>query len=463
MQKQSNDSFLQVAIEEARLGLAEGGTLIRATTTTGVQSSEQRRWSALALIWISVAFCGCGKPADIAEKSAARTTVEPSASAAPSISEARIKEFAEHLTNAAESQDFEACGRLIDGNAIFDRATADLEFLYVHRDRTLQQWREAIVDSLMLSSSVALPCAVGATLRVVNCDLEKNQATFRSLMPDGGVTYFILHLIDKNGVVVADSFSVLGAAGPWESSFMDTVKPFAAFEGENGRISPQAPNAEELVRNKTHLYKMLPTMAEGNFDEVLWLYEQLPESFQRSEYPLLLAISAAVEQAFDSDNEFETEYLAAKADILLARYQESVAGSNAICLLECALANKLGDEERIRTSLKDIRQLTGDDPFLRAHEAFAAIRQGKPDAARQAAEQSLKAVDYNIIPYLAVYAAAQAQNDEERAQEMADVILTEFNSELEALAQRAASSSMILPPKQVESILTILGVPDDST
>lgn len=376
----------------------------------------------------------------------------------PAFSERECVEFAKRFTESAEGLDLAAVDQLFDFDAMFNRLTAEWEFHYSDRDQAIARLRREIAAGHATSAAFVAVCSLGGTIRLVHCDALHGQVTMRLLAPGGEFSYLVLYLVraDDQSLKI-DKFEAPGVTPSWASAATSMIGRFTPYDGPNGRISPDAPNAAQHVLEKTQLYGMGMNLQKGNYSAVIELYDKLSEPLQHDAYVLQLAMRAGIERCYQTEVKAERKYLAASTDLLLARYYQQFPNSESLCFFEYLLASAVGDEPAARSAMAGIRAIGHDDPFLRAFDSFADLQHGRLDAARAAAEESVLAVDYHPLPHLAVFAAANAQHDDERSRKMAAILKERFSEHLEALAQDPSHCRMICSPEQLTPLLATLG------
>jgi hypothetical protein len=375
------------------------------------------------------------------------------------LSHSKCAEFAEKLTESVEGGHLLECSKLFDFDHMFDRLTAGLKFHYSDRDATLSGWRSGMKAGHMPYAALVQACDLGATFRLVKCNVDRQEIVMRLLTPNGEFQHLVMEVSESpDGRLLIRRMSSPDSFASWEVTVAGALGTFTQYDGPDGKISPEAPGYAQLVKDKTTLFSIPLNLAEENYWGALKLYNELSPEIQHLEYPLILGLSGAVRKCFQSSSEAERTLDIAEAQVLLARYDDEFPKGASRAYFAFAIANAAGDDKLAYSELNNVKTGAFDDPFLLAYLSLIDLRQGRVNAARDAAERSRKAVDYSVVPYLAVYAAATAQNDQKRVEEVGKVIKERFSEELQVMADGPWAGNIYMSSMQVKPLLQLLGV-----
>jgi hypothetical protein len=353
-----------------------------------------------------------------------------------SISERECRDFATTWISAIESGELERCDRLYDCDAFVGSMLGKLNFHYVEREQVLKKWTHDLRESHMLYAPVVALISAGGSLHVLSVHPESpsRHVIARSIGSDGALNYVLLSLkrTASGGITVADcQFATSG--GSLRDMLGAMVAHFAPYEGDDGKIVKNAPNAELLILDKRILAGMNDNWKQGKFMEVIHLYGQLSPEMRTDRYPLLLAIGAGIAMYDQASQNGPTEFAKSfdrSVDGLSQVYRKTCPGDATIDVYLIDHYTRMGRFESAQNSIDAVDKWIGGDPYLDTLRAGLLFVQRDLKTARATAEKSLLNGSDVAETYALLTAIASEQGDESRVSELKNAANKKFGATL---------------------------------
>jgi tetratricopeptide (TPR) repeat protein len=276
-----------------------------------------------------------------------------------------------------------------------------------------------------LTNQIAAICQSGGSYRLVRVLRRDGRwhAVFRMILPSQGMNYHDIRLTSSNGKVVGDRLFVAINSEEMADTMRALAQPAMKNRNLVGRLSGQQQAAETAFDNTIALLTAVKT---GQFQEVIRLYDQLPEASRANKSVMLGMITA--QSQLD-----EAEYLAA-----IDRYREAFPNdpSLGLVLLDAALMRE--DWELLEVSRQKLNAWTGGDPYVDL--LIATIFSQDPAKVQQALEMT-KDVDPRTLGLPAAHynklTIALSGKDFRTVVQQMDALLEEYGVEFEEEAIRS--------------------------
>jgi tetratricopeptide (TPR) repeat protein len=203
-------------------------------------------------------------------------------------------EFAKALAEALASEDAAAVNRLVDQDAILDRATAGIEISVAKKRGFVTGAKSALNGPNNLLSQISAQANKGKNYKLLRIHTvgEQKRALFRLLSEAAGVNYhdFVLVRQSDGKVRAADVYFVLAA----EMLSQNIRRGYIALAAEESRsVLDKLTKAEgDLVKHIGKVQQMSKS-ARSAPQEALTIYRQLPDSLQKDKNILLIRMMAA--------------------------------------------------------------------------------------------------------------------------------------------------------------------------
>jgi hypothetical protein len=338
------------------------------------------------------------------------------------------RDFATKLIKAVESGDLNACRQLYDSDVFVERILEGLEFRYSDREQQLAQWKKAFSESHVFYQQHVANVAQGGSFRLVGVHptgAEFNLA-FRILDSDGALRYDLYTLaIRKGGEPIISDIGVLGFVSPVEV-LTNTLAHFTPYDGPDGRIHKDAPDAERLIMDKRVLSGMFQQFRQERYNNVCYFYKQLSEKMQKEKLPLLMALLASTSVEPDpalgmteaKRNDFSKK--------LIELYRDKYPNDSAIELAAVDYYLNTQQFDSAIRSVDSVDKAVGGDPYLEAVRAGIYSQAGELELAREKADLAVKKLpDIHPVYTIAADVAVQ-QGDFQRAVELLAQLAQKF-------------------------------------
>jgi hypothetical protein len=352
------------------------------------------------------------------------------------LTEADCREFSNKWIATIQSGDLGKCSRLYDTDTFVEAMLGPLTFHYDDRADVLRRWKRGIRESHALYAPIVASVAEGGALQIlsVNPRTDDRHVVARWISVDGSLDYVLLSL-GRNAEDEIFIVDVQGAVsgGSVRDTLQSTVAHFAPYDGPNGKIAGEAPNAEQLILDKRVLAGMNGYLKDGKGNEVLALYERLSSGIRQERYPLFMALTAAIslygKAKEDGSKEIATSF--EKTVVELARSYRTLYPNDATVDMMLIDYFVQGDQiEAANRSIDSIDNWIGGDPYLDTLRAQLLLIQGESGAARAAAERSLRNGSEVFWTYEVLALVAEQQGDSKRAAELRDAATKKFGANL---------------------------------
>jgi hypothetical protein len=235
--------------------------------------------------------------------------------------------------------------------------------------------------------------------------------------------------VRPNGELIINDIETTGSGSAVEM-IRSLISHFTPFDGPDGRIHKDAPNAEQLIMDKRLSSGMMTEYQQGNFYNACYFYQQLSPALKRSRFHLLIAISAATALQPDPNTGMTEAKRNGFAKSLIDVFRKEYPNDAAIELLAIDhYVNTKQFDSAIR-SLEILDKSVGGDPYLDCVRAGVYLRAGDHDSALKRAEKAVAGVP--DIPQASHVLADVTVNmgDYARAVKILDTLKRRFNIKL---------------------------------
>jgi len=350
------------------------------------------------------------------------------ATSSDNLSEEQCRSLAARLSTAIESADLPACSKLFNTDAYIKELFEGLEFKYRNRQEVANDWLRKFKKRHAVYAGTVAAVHGGGSYRPVHVRAdERQQLVMRLLRVDGVLDYHFLTLKHNNSseLEIVDTYT-LRAGDNIFSVLRTTLERYMIFEGDDGRIVPEAPGAKELIYEKRVLAGIQQSSKSGKHGDVLRFYSRLPKDVQREKYPLLIAIQSAVQLEL-------AEAATAKLHRgkLVQRYVDSFArtypDNPAVYLLTIDYHMLSEQYSQALKCLERVDKAVGGDPYIELLKAQVHAADGNRALSQRLAENALRHLRDLPDAYLEVASICAGQGKFERVTEL----LTELESRFE--------------------------------
>lgn len=248
-----------------------------------------------AVVFAVLTTLGSGGCAEKCPAVKSSQTAAPATPADQTPTDDECRQFAASMTKAAHDGDAAAFDRLVDWDAILERATAGADDAPELRRKFIAGFKSAnAVDGI--SQQIVSQVQAGDGYRLLRVDETHGQkrALFRLLGEDSGVNYHDYILVRQNDgkVRAADVFIFL--SGESLSQTVRTTYVNAVVKSTSLRAK-LTPGENDYIKHAAKIAEMSAHLREGRFQQVLEGYQQLPDSLKKDKSLLLMRLSAASE------------------------------------------------------------------------------------------------------------------------------------------------------------------------
>ncbi len=357
------------------------------------------------------------------------------------LTETDCQEFAERLTRAVEKGDVGACSELFDENGIIDSFFEGIDFGPNNREQMIAKWKQGFLANHVLFQPLVTNCALGGSFRFAAArpNSTKGQLVMRSLSPQGAAGYQVLTLARRgDGKFVINDAHSMSSAGPSTLEIVRaTVSHFTRFDGPDGKIRPDAPNAEKLVMDKRVLSGIFQSYAKQDYSSVCYYYTRLSPELQNDRLAMLLMLNAAVQiksNPVPPGIPVKPEEMEAKRNDFIKskieQYRATYPDDSAIELAATSFYLNTRQYAAAISSVDSFEKSIGNDPYLNVLRAQIYLLDDNVKRAAATADDALeKLPDMSAAYEVALDVAVRAGNND-RAITILDQMRGRFGGEL---------------------------------
>ena len=217
-----------------------------------------------------------------------------------------------------------------------------------------------------------------------------------------------------DGQLVINDAKSLSSAGP---STLETVRTmvshFTRFDGPDGKIRGDVPNAEKLVRDKAVLVGMFQAYAKQDYSSVVYYYARLTPELQKDRLPMLIMLNAAVQMKSDPippGIPIKSEEMESKRNSSIKskveQYRAAYPNDPAVELAATSFYLNTKQYPQAIGSIDRFDNVIGHDPYLDVMRAQIYLLSGDVEQAARLAEKALtKVPDVSAVYEVAIDAA----------------------------------------------------------
>jgi hypothetical protein len=323
------------------------------------------------------------------------TTTKP-ASKSTAVTPEQCRDWGHAFQRAIQRGDVASINRLIDWNALIEKATAwpnPTPTVRHNREQFILGLKDTLESGQGISGELLKTLKQGASYQFFGCReiAGSRQAEFRMLLPTKGLNYHSFRLATYvDGSVRAVDWYVF-LLGQWQSETLrQTFLPLANTWAKGG-AHLIAPAERQFVTHLNDIQAMTEAYGKRNYRQILDIYRGLPESVKKNRLAFTLRLGAA--QAVGGDEKRRA------IDDFRQFYPDDAAVD--LLMFDELFAKKSFDQAI--AGLDRIDKAVGGDPHLKVIRARILLKQGKLKDAQKMAEAAaaedptLKSAYYFLI------------------------------------------------------------------
>ena len=303
-------------------------------------------------------------------------------SGAPSLpSQSESLQLVEQFARGMTSGDLTTVDKLIDWDAVVQKATVDVEATDRFRDSFQLGLKQSLMGEHGFVRKTRRSLENGGTIRLLRVrQLDGQSRALLRVWPARGLLVYdeLLLVRCPDGAVRVVDVYVFSSGELISESLHRSYLQAAAGQGRT-RFGKSTAKDNELVQHLATIAEMTDNFRQQKFPEALAAYQKLPENLQREKNLLLLRLSAAQKLGAD-------EYSAAVEAFRAAFPHDSALD---MVLVDYYLKNQMATEGLACVDRVD--RAVGGDPGLAYTRAQFYLAAGQLDAARAHANQALAA------------------------------------------------------------------------
>jgi hypothetical protein len=300
------------------------------------------------------------------------------ASKSAAVTPEQCRDWAQAFQRAIPREDMPSINRLVDWNALIEKATAwpnPTATVRNNREQFILGVKDILESGQGMLGELLKALKPGATFRFLGCReiAGSRQAEFRMLATKG-VSYHSFRLANyADGSVRAVDWYVF-LVGQWQSETLrQTFLPLANTWAKGG-AHLIAPAEREFVTHMNDIGAMTEAYGKKDYRQILDIYRGLPDSVKKNRLAFMLRLGAA--QAVGGDEQRSA------IDDYRQFYPDDAAVD--LLMLDDLLAKKSFD--KALAGVERIDKAVGGDPHLKVIRARVFLKQGKLKDAQKMAE-----------------------------------------------------------------------------
>ncbi len=298
----------------------------------------------------------------------------------PQFSEEEARQFAEAFASTMKAKDASALGKLLNWDAMLDKATAGILAPAKEKERFIELMKGTADRPGVFARQLLELMKAGATctfLRHRRID-NRDRLLFRILLPDGAALNYYEILLDRDKqarIEGIDVFVMLN--GELISQTARRAFLTAAVRwSESANASVQGAEREYLV-HFAKVEAMNALVQQGKYRDALALYDQLPPLLQGDKNVLLTRLRAA-------QNVGPAEFAEA-----VANFRTFHPGDPSVDLFSIVYFYQKKDYPKALEMIDRVDKALDGDPYLNVLRANVYLDAGDVAAARQAANKAI--------------------------------------------------------------------------
>ena len=326
---------------------------------------------------------------------AATTASDPSAPIAAvsqtGVTDAACEELGRQLEAAFMTKQVPAISTHFDWNAFAGLALTGLEVPVQEKAGFTRGFTASVESPNGLLGSIASRMGTGSAKFIrVRTTPEGKRILVRMLFEDGSSNYieWVPVMNESGQLKIVDGY-VYMSGELFSTTLRRVTIPMMA--GKQPSLLQRLSGAErEAVKYMQHFQRMTAAFQSGQHQQVLTLYEQLPEALKKEKAILLQCLMAA-------QNIGDAEYLTA-----MEAFQKQFPGDVALDFIRLDYLTLKKDLQGVIDALQRLEAAMGGDAYLHSLMALQLFQLGRLTEARRAAEESMQiepalAMSYQVL------------------------------------------------------------------
>ena len=355
------------------------------------------------------------------------------------ITSAEALEFGKKLVAIIERRDVEAYKQAVDANALLEAAAEGVKVPPRLREEFFEGARRGLEgeEPVVLVEFGALLKA-GSTIQATRgLEWQGRPASLLRMIVPGGVVSYTLFLLDRrpDGRIRAVDHYPL-AAGELFSQMLHRMYQAAVVQADPGVVDRMPGKEQALVRHMNDLKRMSDAKRAGRAEELMAIYDALPEEVKNEKTVQVLRCSAAQNTGDDA------KYLEAIQD-----FTRRFPGDPACDFLLIDGYLLLNQPEKSLECIGRLEELLGEDAYFKVMRGNALTLLNRPEDALAAFHASI-AQEKGLRPaYDALLDLALDQTRFGEVAQTLDAMESEFNEEIDDLSETDGFDDFLSSPE----------------
>jgi tetratricopeptide (TPR) repeat protein len=325
---------------------------------------------------IASTLAGCSQPAS--HPHAPPEQKAEKVEAAPQFSEEEARQFAEAFVAAMKAKDASALGKLLNWDAMLDKATVGILAPAKEKERYIELMKGTADRTGVFARQLLEFMKAGASCKLLRHRRidGRDRLLFRVLVPDGAALDYYEVLLDRDKQARIEGVDVFDLAnGELLSQTARRAFLTAAVRWtESANASVQGAEREYLI-HFAKVEAMNTLVQQGKYRDALALYDQLPPLLQGDKNVLLTRLRAA-------QNVGPAEFTEA-----VANFRTFHPGDPSVDLFSIVYFYQKKDYPKALEMIDRVDKALDGDPYLNVLRANVHLDAGDVPAARQAANK----------------------------------------------------------------------------
>jgi tetratricopeptide (TPR) repeat protein len=362
--------------------------------------------------------------------------ISPANKSAPAQpSEDECIQFARAMEACIKQRDLKAFDRLIDWNAILNKATDSLGFPPQHRAGFHRGVMDSVTSDKGFAAQIASHAAAGGSYKFLRVRERGGQPSvlFR-MVSDAGLNYHEWLLAKTGTNVLASDVYIYISGELLSDTFRRSALPLAK-EASRSFIERLAVAESEYVKNIDQLAMMVDQMQQGRHGEALATYARLPEVLRREKGTLLMRYQAAAKTS-------EAELLQVVEDFR-GYYPDDVCLD--FLLVDYHVLRK--EYDKVLEAIDRLDASVGGDAHLNLLRAESVYQQGDTAQAFELVRKANAADPDAIDPYWTLLGLAVMEKDHDKTLACLERLESRFGMNMSGVQQAPQYADFIASPE----------------
>ncbi|HEY3391493.1 MAG TPA: hypothetical protein VGK58_02210 [Lacipirellulaceae bacterium] len=339
------------------------------------------------------------------------------------LSEDECVQFARSMEAAVKQGDLKAFDRLVDWNAMLNKATDSLGFSPQNRAGFHRGVLDSVTSEKGFAAQIAGHVARGGSYKFLHVRERNGQPTvLLRLVSDAGLNYHEWLLTKVGGNVLASDIYIYISGELLSDTLRRSALPVAK-ELSKTFIERLTVAESEYVKHFDELAKMMEHVQAGNHAEALETYARLPEVLRREKGALLVRYQAAA-------NIGEAELLKVVEDFR-GYHPDDVCMD--FLLIDYHVLRQ--EHDQALAAIDRLDASVGGDPHLNLLRADTVYRQGDKAKAFELVRTANAADPEAIDPYWSLLGLTVLEKDHDKTLAALNGIESRFGVDLSGVAQ----------------------------